>query len=466
MAKLLAMGAYVYQSALAFGLLMLVARVLDPASYATYSIFIATTQVGAIAAFEWLRVACSRFYPGQTAQSERDQRRTLLVEGLACGLACLVAGAAAVPLGIPPALALMGGAVSAAQGGSDLHLSVVRFAKRFSAFSWLNALRASIIAAGTLGGALVMRDVTGSVAGLLLAYLIYGIVAIIADRGAYPSAGQVRLQIVGEHASYGGVSAGMSVLGLLSPLGLKLILTTTLGKEAAAGVLLALDLLQRPFFMVIAALQTVEYPDVVAAYDGRAPDFARHLGRFYALMATLSLVSAAAIYVGLRPIAEIIVSPALRPEFLATAPLVTLFSMLRALTQNIATTPAHLQLNLRQLALLAVVDCLSFNTLAYVASLAFGPSSLPIVAGATLGAVLAGVYGLRIATSLPFALPAPPLLIAGLAMIVPAVLFFTPTPNVLLAVVLNGISAGAISLAALLELWVAWRKGPSAPASG
>ena len=458
MAKLFAMGAYFYQSALAFGLLMAVARILDPVDYATYSVFIAVTQVGAVAAFEWLRFACSRFYPGQTPGTERDQRRTLLVEGVACGFVCLLAGAAAIPFGVPPALALIGGAISAGQGGSDLHLSVVRFGKRFTAFSWLNGFRASMVAVGTLAGAFATRDVTGAVGGLLAAYLGYAAIAVFGERGAHSSTGRARPQMMREHARYGGVSAGMAVLGLLSPLGLKLILTTSLGKEAAAGVLLALDLLQRPFIMVIAALQTVEYPDVVAAYDRKAADFANHLGRFYALMATLSLVSAAAVYVGLRPIAEIIVAPALRPEFLLTAPLVTLFSMLRALTQNISTTPAHLQMNLRQLALLAVVDCVSFNALAFAASLTFGAASLPIVAGATLGAVLAGAYGLKIATSLPFALPAPPLLIAALAMVVPAAVFFAPTPNVFLAVVFNGISAGAISLAALLELWVAWKK--------
>ncbi|MDR3474589.1 MAG: hypothetical protein P4M09_23310 [Devosia sp.] len=459
-AKLLAMGAYFYQSVLAFGLLMVVARILAPADYATYSVFIATTQVGAVAGFEWLRFACSRFYPGQTPGTEREQRRTLLVEGLACGVVCVVVGAAAIPLGLPPALALIGGAVSAGQGSSDLHLSVVRFAQRFGAFSWLNGIRASMVAIGTLTGAVLTHTVTGAVAGLLGAYVVYAVVAVVGDRGAYASAGRFRWRIVREHATYGGVSAGMAVLGLLSPLGLKLILTTTLGKEAAAGVLLALDLLQRPFVMVISALQTVEYPDVVAAYDRNAPDFPQRLGRFYALMATLSLISAAVVYVGLRPVAEIVVSPTLRDAFLLTAPLVTLFSMLRALTQNISTTPAHLQLNLGELALLAVVDCVSFNLLAYGASVIFGAQPLLIVAGATIGAVLAGSYGLRIAASLRVDLPVTPLLIAGLAMLVPAVMLFIPTPNVLLGAALNGVSAGAISLAALLELYVAWRRPP------
>jgi hypothetical protein len=139
--------------------------------------------------------------------------------------------------------------------------------------------------------------------------------------------------------------------------------------------------------------------------------------------------------------------------------------MMRALTQNISTTPAHLRLNLRELALLAAIDCLSFNVLAYGASLYFGPVSLPIIAGAAVGAVLAGAYGLRIATSMPFELPVPPLLIAAVAMLVPAIAFFAPTPNVMLGAALNAVSAGAISLAALLELWVAWKQPANARAA-
>jgi hypothetical protein len=385
------------------------------------------------------------------------------VEGLACGALCLLAGAAAIPFGVPPALALIGGAVAAGQGGSDLHLSVVRFAQRFGAFSRLNGSRATMVAVGTLAGAFATHTVVGATAGLLAAYVAYGIVAFLTDRGVYGSVGVAKLKIVGEHATYGGVSAGMAVLGLLSPLGLKLILTGALGKEAAAGVLLALDLLQRPFIMVISALQTVEYPDVVAAFDRKATDLPRRLGRFYALMATLSLISAAAIFVGLRPVAEIVVAPALRDAFLLTAPLVALFSAIRALTQNISTTPAHLLLNLRQLALLAAVDCLSFNLLAFGASLWWGPHALPIVMGATLGALLAGGYGLRIAASLPCAVPPVPLLVAGLALLLSIVTFFAPTPNLVLGVALNGCAAGAVSLAALLELWAAWRLPAKTP---
>ena len=155
----------------------------------------------------------------------------------------------------------------------------------------------------------------------------------------------------------------------------------------------------------------------------------------------------------------------MREQFLITAPLVAVFSMLRALTQNISTTPAHLELNLRDLTLLALADCVSFNVLAFGASVIFGPVSLPIIAGATLGALLAGLFGLRIATSLPFQLPLPPVLIGTLAALVPTGLFFVPAGNAIVGALLSGLASGMICLAALLALFFAMRRNRLDPSA-
>jgi len=463
MAKLFAFGAYFYQALLGFGLLMVVARLLSADDYAGYSLFIGTTQFGAIACFEWLRFACSRFYPGLDADTEKAQRKTLLVEALGGTVVCLIGGAAGIAFGVPPLLAAIGGAVAACQGGSDLHLSVVRFARRFGTFSWLNGIRASVLAIGTIGGALADRSVIGATGGLLAGYLVYGAVAAFGDRSAYPRGGRWSATILREHARYGGVSAGMSVLALLSPLGLKFILTSALGPTAAAGVLLALDLLQRPFTMVVSALQAIEYPDVVEAFDRKAADLPDRLGQFYALLVTLSLVAAAGVFVILQPVAAYVVSPDLRPTFLISAPLVTIFAMLRSLTQNMSTTPAHLELNLRDLALLAVADCASFNLLAWGASVAFHGDPLAIVVGATLGAILAGAYGLTIAASLPFRLQWSPVWLGLVGAAIAAAGFFAPSPNMLAAFFLNGAASGVICLVALVELWL--KRSQPRPAS-
>ena len=134
MAKIIALGAYFYQALIAFGLLIVVAHWLAPVDYAAYSLFISLSQFGAIAAFEWVRFSCMRFYPGQTAEIEAAERRTIVAEAAACALFCLVAAAASLAFGVSPLVALVGGLVAVAQGGSDLHLTMLRFRQDFRAF--------------------------------------------------------------------------------------------------------------------------------------------------------------------------------------------------------------------------------------------------------------------------------------------------------------------------------------------
>lgn len=466
MAKIFALGAYFYQAVLAFGLLIVVARLLQPSDYAAYSVFIAATQFGAIASFEWIRFACTRFYPGLTAETEAVQRKTILVESLACAAVCFFFGLLTIAFGAPVELALLGGAIAVFQGGSDLHLTVVRFGKRFRAFSLLQGFRATFLAIGTILGALLGHGVLAAILGLLAGYLAYAAMAIWVDRKAYAKGGQWSRAVAREHLVYGSVSAGVSVLALLSPLGLKLILTSTLGQAGAAGVLLALDLLQRPFTLIVSALQAIQYPDVVEAFDRKDPALPRHLGQFYALLITLSLVAAAGIFVILRPIAIIAVGPELQAGFLAAAPLVVVFSMLRSLTQNMSTTPAHLELNLRHLTLLALADCLSFNILAFAASQIFGAAPVAIAAGATIGAVLAGLFGLWIMASLRYQLPRLPIAVGLVGAVLPALLFFVPAGDPIQSFLLSGLAAGAVCLLALYALYRAMKRGPAAGGSG
>ena len=59
MAKIVALAAYFYQAAVAFGLLIVVAHWLAPADYAAYSLFISISQFAAIFCFEWKYSMCA-----------------------------------------------------------------------------------------------------------------------------------------------------------------------------------------------------------------------------------------------------------------------------------------------------------------------------------------------------------------------------------------------------------------------
>lgn len=446
MAKIIALGAYFYQAVIAFGLLIVVAHWLAPAAYASYSLFISICQFAAIAAFEWVRFACTRFYPGPDAASEAAERRAILVEAFACAALCLIAACLSLFFGVPPVVALVGGLVSIAQGGSDLHLTMLRFRQDFRAFSVLQGSRATILAAGTLLGALVSPSFLSTVTGLLGGYAAYGLLALLLSRRAKTRpAAALDSARVRKHLVYGSVSAGAATAAMFAPLALKAIFTAALGTTGAAGALLALDLLQRPFVLIVSALQAIQYPEIVAAHD-RAEDRAalpRQLGHYYALLTSFALMMAAGIFAVLLPAAWLVISPDLQQGFLATAPAIIVLSLVRTLTQIMLPTPLHLKQRLALILFLAVIDCAFLNLGALTALLTAGPDGAALAWGSAVGAILAALVGLRLMSSLAFEFSWPPVLFAA-AGLGAAVLAFTLSGETSFATIGAGIIGGGL----------------------
>lgn len=402
MGQIAALGAYVYQAVLALGLLLLVSRLLPAQDFTHYSLFVTISQFGSIAAFEWLRFSCSRFYPGA---DEAVQRSVILYAFVVCAALCLLAGGGVLASGAASAGIAIGGALIAIfQGGSELHLTMLRFRQNFRLFSILQAARASLLAAGTIGGAVVRPSLAGAVAGMLAGYLVYGMLARLAAGPLASGLERPQRRLLIKHLTYGGVSAGASVAGILAPLGLKTLLTAVIGSQGAAGALLALDLLQRPFVMVVSALQAIRYPEVVASYDREpgSPAFRERLGDYYGQLASCSLVTAAAILCLLAPAASWLVKAELRDSFLLAAPAVTILALLRAWVQTLLPTPAHLMQRLRPIIGLAVADAVLLNLGALVGWQVSGGALTGLLYGGAAGAVLAVVVGAPLFLSMPF----------------------------------------------------------------
>jgi hypothetical protein len=221
------------------------------------------------------------------------------------------------------------------------------------------------------------------------------------------------------HLAYGGISAGASVAAMLAPLGLKAIFTAVLGGQGAAAPLLALDLLQRPFVLIVSAIYAIRYPSLVQLFDreGGSGAFRRELGRYYALLAGFSAMGAAAVLSLLGLATALLIAPDLRESFLRIAPLITLTALARALVQTLLPTAAHLQRKLTAIALLAVVDSALMCLGALVATGLFGGTDVAISAGAAAGALIALAGGLLLLRLLPFELPRLPLAWALLALV-------------------------------------------------
>lgn len=463
MAKIVALAAYFYQAAVAFGLLIIVAHWLAPADYAAYSLFISISQFAAIFCFEWIRFACSRFYPGQSG-GEPTERRALVVEFAACSLICIVAAVVSILFAVPVAVALLGGLVAIFQGASDLHLTMLRFRQEFRSFSRLQGSRATILALGTLGGALISPTFIATVAGLLAGYVLYALLAATISRGTKADKAAFAPAVARKHFVYGSVAAGASVVGLLAPLGLKAILTALLGAGGAAGGLLALDLLQRPFVLIVSALQAIQYPDVVALYDrdGETPMLRGRLGAYYSLLTGLTLMTAAGIFALLQPVGLFVIAPALRDGFLDAAPFVVGLSVCRALTLNMLPTPAHLRHRLLSIFLLSAVDCVLLNGCTLAASLLLGQGTGGLMAGAMLGAFVAMLVGARVLMTLPFDFVWQPVALAAVGLAIPVLATAGFGHALWISVGAGVVGAGLFCLAGLYSYFTLLFRAPTA----
>ena len=402
MGQIVALAAYAYQALLALGLLLLVSRLLPAQDFTYYSLFITISQFGSIVAFEWLRFSCSRFYPGT---DETAQRSVILYSFGVCAVLCLLVGAGISGSGAAPAwLALCATLVAVFQGGAELHLTMLRFRQDFRLFSALQVNRASILAAGTVGGAVLDPTLAGAVAGVLAGYVVYGVVARLTGGAFATGLRRPPRDLLMRHLTYGGVSSGASIAGILALLGLKALLSAVIGSRAAAGALLALDLLQRPFILVVSALHAVRYPDLVADYDREpgSPTFRLRLGDYYGLLVGCSFVTAAAILCLIAPAASWLVKAELRASFLLAAPIVTILALLRALVQTLLPTPAHLRQRLRPIIGLAIADAVLLNLGSLVGWSLSGGSLAGLLYGGAGGAALAAVTGLPVFLSMPF----------------------------------------------------------------
>jgi O-antigen/teichoic acid export membrane protein len=468
MAKAIALFSYLYQALLAFGALLVVARFIPAADYAAYSVLISTTQLIAIALFEWIRFACSRFYPGPDAGTEATQRATMNGE-MAIGIGlCLLGAGLAVPFGLSPLLAALGAVIVILQGWTDLHLTMLRFRQEFRLFSALQGLRATAIAIGTIAGAAGSGRLEGAIAGLAAGYLGMSGLALLLEahrvsRTRHLHRAHWSRAVAAEHLRYGSAAAGASVLGLAAPLGLRLVLQASFG-SAAAGALLAIDLLQRPFVLVISALHGVQYPAVVKAFDDAARDLARQLGFYYALLVSLAVLGAAAVVAILPLVTQLLVPADMQPAFSATAlPVLALF-LLRAIAQNVFSTPAHLLRRPRTLVGLALIDALLLNGLAWLAAGLPGANPASVAALAALGALIYALIAIGVVRALPFALFWQPPLVALMALAITTILVLASwnTAGAALACLAGG-ALGLLTLYALYRAFRAMRAAPIGP---
>jgi hypothetical protein len=389
------LAAYGYQAVAALGLVLAVAHVLTGPEYARFSLTLATAQFAAIGAFEWVRIAATRFYPGPDPDAAPLQKASLGAGFVASALVGGIVSVSAMLGGAPVLVVLLGAAVAIGQGLTDLHLTFVRFRGDLGAFARAQSLRATAMIGFAAGGAVLTGAATGALAGIVLAHAVLILVALITDPHLrstpwrHPSAELIRAQM-----AYGAPAAGASILYLATTLMARYTITLISPGAAGAGTLLAFDLIQRPFAVVTTALHALLYPPVVREFDRGGFDAARApLRRLYVieLGCILALAAGLAAALSLSSVVSLIAPDQLSQAFSEAALLCILIFATRTALLSLAPLVLHLTRRTKLMAAINLSDPWSFLVLVAGVSLLKPLTTAYVLVGFLLSSTMAMV---------------------------------------------------------------------------
>lgn len=356
MIRLFAMSGYVYQSAAAIVLIFAVSHILPAAAYTSFSLALAASQLLCVLMFEWLQLAGLRFLAAAKENDAARLRWSLFAAGLLSAVALAAVGAgASLMSSLARGAIVLGIAVAILQGIADLYFLTVRLSDRLGVATFLLALRATLLLAGAVAGASTARTAEAALLGIAAGHAAGLLTGLIAHRAPLKrEALQTTLADCAEFCRYGMLAAGASVIHLSVPVLLRFIVVGRLGATAeAAGFSMALDLLQRPFGVLNAAIHTVSYPEVVDDFEhGDPARAARSTRRMFEFMICATAVLLGGLIGFIPDAARILVPQASLNGFLASAPMAALFYFLHIHLQATIAVVPHLQK--RAMRLLAV----------------------------------------------------------------------------------------------------------------
>jgi O-antigen/teichoic acid export membrane protein len=386
MSKIFTLAAYFFQSIAALILVLCVSRILPAHEYSQYSLAIATSQAMAIAAFEWVRLAATRFYP---AEEETETRRKLasLWFSFICGTGVLAVIAVVVGvLDHRPVAAALIFVIALLQGGTDLQLTLTRFRGNLTLFSQLQCARATLLIIGALWGAKSSGVADGGLLGLTISYVAAAVLFAIVDmKSLQVSLSDANRQDLVSFLRYGTTAAGASTLHLIVPLVLRWGAARLIGLTDFAGFALAMDLMQRPFSTLITALQGIVYPPVVSEHRREHKGPRPALFTLYELHLVSVLLTMGGCLAFIPQFGQLFAPANFRDVFLQSAPWATVLFAMHAVLQNTVGVAAHLARRASRLVVNAVVELITVSGGAALAVALLGAKPAYIFMGAAGG---------------------------------------------------------------------------------
>ncbi|MGY4190025.1 hypothetical protein [Bradyrhizobium sp. USDA 4459] len=347
MIRLFAVAGYAYQSATAVILIFAINHLLTAVDYTHFSLALASSQLLCVLMFEWLQLAGLRFLAAAGNRDAARLRWSLFAAGLLSAVALVVVGGCASLMSpLTPEVIVLGLSVAVLQGLTDLYFLTIRLSNRLGLSSSLLALRATALLFGAVAGAALSGTAEATLFGTASGHVVGLVAGLIAGRAKLERAPtSAMLSDWSAFRRYGMVAAGASVIHMSVPVLLRFIIIGRLGATGAgAGFSVALDLLQRPFGVLNAAIHTISYPEVVQDFErggtARSVDSARRMFEFM-ICTTIVLLGG---LIGFIPDAAHILLPEESLDgFLATAPAVALFYFLHMHLQGTAAIVPHLE---------------------------------------------------------------------------------------------------------------------------
>lgn len=392
MLRLLALGSYFYQSLVAILLILALSHLLEPASYTTYSLTVAVSQFATVVAFEWLQLAGQRFLASSQGD-ETPRLQSSLFSALALSIAALIAaaGLAAMSGRLPTSLIGIGLAATIVQGTVDLHYMMIRVSGRLSSSSILMICRATLLLVGATVGAKLYGTAEAALVGIFAGHVLGLALGSLIDRTLINwSPRLARKADLSAFARYGMLASGASVVHLSAPILIRFMIVGRFGitSSASAGFSMAIDLLQRPFSVLLSAIHTISYPDVVLRYDtGTRKEAQQAAAELFELAFCSTALMLGGLIAFIPDAARFFVPPALITSFLAATPSVAAFYFLHTHLQATLALVPHLQKAALRLILIAAGQLALISVFVVISSFASAAPTTAL-AGAALATAL------------------------------------------------------------------------------
>jgi hypothetical protein len=269
-----------------------------------------------------------------------------------------------------------------------MYFMAIRVSDRLGTASSLLILRASLLLVGAVAGASIYGTAEATLLGIVCGHATSLIAGLFAHRTPLRRVShRAMLTDWMDFSRYGMLAAGASVIHLSVPVMIRFIVVSSLGAAAPTGTAafsMAIDLLQRPFSVLVAAIHTVSYPEVVIQFERGTDDEARRAtSRLldFILCATIVMLGG---LIGFLPDASRLFVPTdLLTNFLTVAPSAAVFYFLHTHLQGTLAVIPHLRKSATRLVIVATCQLALVSVVSSVAAV-LGLSTAAQVASAAL----------------------------------------------------------------------------------